>query len=76
VPAGESGIRWKCHQAGRFDLNVPLEQVVREQVDEVEFQLLDIRAPHVLELYRLARHHGDPFDRILIAHACNVAGGR
>lgn len=33
------------------------------------FQELEVTAPHVLEVGRLPRLHGDPFDRLLVAQA-------
>jgi PIN domain nuclease of toxin-antitoxin system len=54
---------------GKLELDIPLAQIVREQLQSDRFSLLDIRAPHVLELDTLPRHHGDPFDRIMIAQA-------
>jgi PIN domain nuclease of toxin-antitoxin system len=33
------------------------------------FQELEVTAPHVLEVGRLPRLHGDPFDRMLVAQA-------
>ncbi len=50
-------------------MEVPLAQIVREQIDTHRYELLDIRAEHVLALDVLPRHHGDPFDRLLIAQA-------
>ena len=54
---------------GKLDMEVPLAQIVREQIDTHRYELLDIRAEHVLALDVLPRHHGDPFDRLLIAQA-------
>lgn len=54
---------------GKLDMDVPLAQIVREQLQGDRFQLLDIRAEHVLALEDLPRHHGDPFDRLLIGQA-------
>ena len=54
---------------GKLDMEVPLAQIVREQIDTRRYALLDIRAEHVLALDALPRHHGDPFDRLLIAQA-------
>lgn len=56
------------HTLGKLELDIPLEQIVREQL-QGNFALLDIRAAHVLALNELPRHHGDPFDRMMIAQA-------
>jgi len=55
------------HQRGRLTLEVPLEQILREQASL--YTLVPIDAPHILQLYALALHHNDPFDRILVAQA-------
>jgi PIN domain nuclease of toxin-antitoxin system len=56
-------------QRGRLKLELPLEQIVREQTQSDKFRLLSIEARHVLALDRLPTHYQDPFDRILIAQA-------
>jgi PIN domain nuclease of toxin-antitoxin system len=40
-----------------------------ESLYETEFELLDITPADGIDAARLPRHHGDPFDRILIAQA-------
>lgn len=43
-----------------------------EQLDGVlgmDFELLDVTAEHGIAAARLPAHHGDPFDRVLIAQA-------
>jgi PIN domain nuclease of toxin-antitoxin system len=57
------------HGIGKLELDIPLEQLVREQMQGAGFQMLDIQAAHVLELNALPNHHGDPFDRMMIAQA-------
>src|SRR5690606_2619507 len=47
---------------GKLELDVPLTQIVREQVQGDRYRLLDIRAEHVLALDDLPRPHSDPFD--------------
>jgi PIN domain nuclease of toxin-antitoxin system len=54
---------------GKLDMDVSLAQIVREQIDTQRYELLDIRAEHVLALEALPRPHNDPFDRLLIAQA-------
>jgi PIN domain nuclease of toxin-antitoxin system len=36
---------------------------------EYGLELLPIRYEHILQLEKLPLHHGDPFDRLLIAQA-------
>jgi PIN domain nuclease of toxin-antitoxin system len=57
------------HALGKLELDIPLAQIVAEQLQGDRFALLDIRATHVLALDALPAHHGDPFDRMLIAQA-------
>ena len=38
-------------------------------LDEVGFMALGIEIRHAIQAGALARHHDDPFDRMLIAHA-------
>ena len=40
-----------------------------QTVETVGFELLAITAPHAEHAGGLPRHHGDPFDRLLIAQA-------
>ena len=42
---------------------------IRDEMDAYGMQLLPIRYEHVLQLESLPHHHGDPFDRLLIAQA-------
>ena len=55
--------------SGKLEMEIPLEQIVREQLQDERYRLLDIRAAHILELNALPRPHGDPFDRLLIAQS-------
>ena len=42
---------------------------IRDEMNAYGMQLLPIRYEHVLQLESLPHHHGDPFDRLLIAQA-------
>jgi PIN domain nuclease of toxin-antitoxin system len=42
---------------------------IRDEMDAYGMELLPIRYEHVLQLEVLPAHHGDPFDRLLIAQA-------
>jgi PIN domain nuclease of toxin-antitoxin system len=55
--------------AGRLD--APDDMVV--QLDAREIEILDITGADGERAAQLPRHHGDPFDRMIIAHA--LAGG-
>jgi PIN domain nuclease of toxin-antitoxin system len=56
------------HQAGKLDLNMPLEKIVaKHEADETV--VLPITHRHVLALNNLPDHHKDPFDRVIVAQA-------
>jgi PIN domain nuclease of toxin-antitoxin system len=42
---------------------------LRAEMENYSMQLLPIRYEHILALESLPMHHGDPFDRLLIAQA-------
>ena len=42
---------------------------VRDEMKEYGMEFLPIRFEHILRLEMLPQHHGDPFDRLLIAQA-------
>jgi PIN domain nuclease of toxin-antitoxin system len=42
---------------------------IRDEMDAYGMELLPIRFDHILQLESLPHHHGDPFDRLLIAQA-------
>lgn len=54
---------------GKIVLHRPIEELVRELQVEFGAAILPVGLPHVLEVGRLEPHHGDPFDRLLIAQA-------
>ncbi len=54
---------------GKIVLNRTVEDICRELEREFAAQSLAVTLAHVLEVGRLAPHHGDPFDRLLIAQA-------
>ena len=58
------------HAAGRLRLPRTPEDLLSDTALEAEgFQVLSIRAAHALAAAALPRHHGDPFDRMIIAQA-------
>ncbi len=50
-------------------LHRTVEVICRELEREFAARSLAVTLAHVLEVSRLAPHHGDPFDRLLIAQA-------
>lgn len=55
--------------AGRLELNGPADQVLLDAMSEGDLEPLDIRSAHVFGVGTLPPHHGDPFDRLLVAQA-------
>jgi len=54
---------------GKYTLTVPFSQFVQEAIHDTGFTILPIEPRHVEPLTTLDRHHGDPFDRLMIAQA-------
>ena len=54
---------------GKLKLARPVQHYVVEHVTANSFRFLDIRMPHIGRIQTLPAHHGDPFDRLLIAQA-------
>jgi len=54
---------------GRLELVDAPRVLVRDQVARHRFELLPVSLEHVLAVGELPLHHGDPFDRMLIAQA-------
>lgn len=56
-------------QLGKMRLRLPLAEIVAEQQQRNRLQTLPITMEHIFALAQLPAHHGDPFDRLLIAQA-------
>lgn len=54
-------------QLGRLELGSAAEEYVPERVRQHGFGTLEIGLAHALRAGSLPRHHGDPFDRMLVA---------
>ncbi len=54
---------------GKLKLALPVKRYIVENVAANGFRLLNIEIAHVGRVETLASHHGDPFDRLLIAQA-------
>ena len=54
---------------GKLRLASPVQRYVVEHMATNAFVLLNIKIAHIGRLESLPRHHGDPFDRLLIAQA-------
>jgi len=70
VPLGGFGVGNPIRYAiGRLPLHVEPELFVSEAQRKMGMRSLDIDYVHAVEAGRLPSHHGDPFDRMLIAQA-------
>lgn len=54
---------------GKLHLQVPYEVIFPGVLSANGLQLLPMRLEHYQQLISLPRHHGDPFDRLMIAQA-------
>jgi PIN domain nuclease of toxin-antitoxin system len=54
---------------GRLNALGSSVEYIREEMNTFGLELLPIRYEHVVQLERLPAHHGEPFDRLLIAQA-------
>ena len=54
---------------GKLKLALPVKRYVVEHAAANGFRMLDIRMAHIGRVETLSPHHGDPFDRLLIAQA-------
>lgn len=63
---------WECAikvASGKLPQAAPLISSFRDVLEDAGFLNLDIASAHALAAGALPRHHGDPFDRMLIAQA-------
>ena len=56
-------------QLGKLHISVPWQTMIQTQREENGLQILALSEVHIEYLGRLASHHRDPFDRMLIAQA-------
>lgn len=54
---------------GKYTLSKPLGEYFREAIRVYELAILPIDLAHAAIVAGLPHHHGDPFDRLLIAQA-------
>jgi PIN domain nuclease of toxin-antitoxin system len=52
---------------GRLQLEGPADTYVPERIRHHGFTPLAVELDHALRVGKLPRHHGDPFDRLLVA---------
>lgn len=58
---------------GKLKLTVPVRRYIVENVAANGFRMLDIGIAHIGRIETLEKHHGDPFDRLLVAQALEEA---
>ena len=66
VSVWEMGIK---QSKGKFNLSLPLEDYINNNIKLEDFDLLPIKLNHVSLITSLPFHHNDPFDRLLIAQS-------
>lgn len=54
---------------GKLEVEMPMTELVEQQVLGNAFSLLSIAPEHLNELAKLPFHHKDPFDRLIIAQS-------
>lgn len=54
---------------GKYRLSKPFERYFREAIQILHLKILPIELSHAAIVAELPRHHGDPFDRLLVAQA-------
>ena len=54
---------------GKLRLTLPFKELFPSHVEAQGFQILPVQSRHLHPLVDMPRHHGDPFDRLLVAQA-------
>lgn len=54
---------------GKLTLSLPFRRWMTQALDDLQLSLLAITVEYADVQAGLARHHGDPFDRLLVAQA-------
>lgn len=58
---------------GKMNLTQPIKPFVEDQARHNQFEILPITLEHIAAVERLPQHHGDPFDRLLVAQSMTEA---
>ena len=56
-------------QLGKYQLNMSFQEFIEKGISLYDLTVLPIEPVHAAEVSGLTRHHGDPFDRLIIAQA-------
>ncbi len=54
---------------GKLQIGLPVEDFFNIEVEKNRLQILPMTAQHFARVAELPHHHGDPFDRLLVAQA-------
>ena len=57
------------NQLGKLEIDLPLNELIKQQCLENGLQLLAIETEHIYGLKNLPPHHNDPFDRLILFQA-------
>jgi PIN domain nuclease of toxin-antitoxin system len=57
------------NQLGKLVLDLPLNELIKQQCLENGLQILAIETEHIYGLKNLPPHHNDPFDRLILVQA-------
>lgn len=58
-------------EIGKLRLDIPLPELVQSGATDSGIVLLPIEKEHAIGVAVLPRHHGDPFDRLLVVQAAH-----
>lgn len=58
-------------EIGKLRLDVPIAELVQSSATDSGIALLPIEKEHAMGVAMLPRHHGDPFDRLLVVQAAH-----
>ena len=68
VSLWEIAIKHSLRKRGENAMLLPAD-VARDALERAEYEIVPVSAAHAVEVGRLPRLHGDPFDRLLVAQA-------
>ncbi len=54
---------------GKLQIPADVQEYVQSRAEQFRISLLPIRLEHVCRVATLPMHHGDPFDRLIVAQA-------
>lgn len=57
------------YSIGKLEIKKDPEKFIREEIQEANFQILEIKLNHLFPLTKLPDFHKDPFDRLLISQS-------